>query len=116
MIANNGYPYVSTYIVITRAAAATQGITLTRATPDVLLSERGDERFDNVTMFDLRLSTAFRFGSRSITPQVDFFNIGNADTAVGNNAGRRHVLPGPGAKSCRRASSASAWWWRSKRD
>ena len=33
-------------------------------------------------MFDVRLSRQFRFGSRSITPQVDFFNIGNADTVV----------------------------------
>lgn len=56
---------------------------------------RGDERFDNVTMVDLRLSKAFRFGSRSITPQVDVFNIGNADTGVGNNAvvGGTYLFP-----------------------
>ncbi|TPW10289.1 MAG: hypothetical protein FD127_3812, partial [Acidimicrobiaceae bacterium] len=81
MIANNGYPYVSTYSV-TRAVAAAQGITLTRASQTVQLSERGDERFDNVTMFDIRLSKAFRFGSRSFSPQIDFFNIGNADTTT----------------------------------
>lgn len=81
MIANNGYPYVSTYN-LTRAAAALQGITLTRASQTVQLSERGDERFDNVTMFDIRLSKAFRFGSRSFSPQIDFFNVGNADTTV----------------------------------
>jgi len=33
-------------------------------------------------MFDIRLSRAFRFGSRSFSPQIDFFNIGNADTTV----------------------------------
>ena len=38
-------------------------------------------------MFDIALSKAFRFGSRSITPQVDFFNIGNADTTVTHNIG-----------------------------
>jgi hypothetical protein len=81
MIANNGYPYVSTFS-LTRAAAATQGITLTRASQTIQLSERGDERYGNVMMFDVRLSKAIRFGSRSITPQVDFFNIGNADTTV----------------------------------
>ena len=81
MIANNGYPFVSTYS-LTRALAAAQGITLTRASQTIRLSERGDERFGNVTMFDLRLSRAFRFGNRSITPQIDFFNIGNANTAV----------------------------------
>ncbi len=82
MIANNGYPYVSTY-ALSRAVAATQGISLTRASQTIQLSERGDERYDNVTMFDIRLSRSFRFGSRSFQPQVDFFNIGNADTAVG---------------------------------
>jgi hypothetical protein len=81
MIANNGYPYISTY-TLSRADAALQGITLTRATQAIQLSERGDERYGNVTMFDMRLSRTFRFGSRSFQPQVDFFNIGNADTTV----------------------------------
>jgi hypothetical protein len=81
MIANTGYPYVSTYS-LTRALAAAQGITLTRASQTIQLSQRGDERYDNVVMFDVRLSRRFRFGSRSFTPQIDFFNIGNADTAV----------------------------------
>jgi len=86
MIANNGYPFQSNYS-ISRAFAATQGVALTRATQVVVLSERGDERFPNVTMFDLRLSRAFRFGTRSFTPQVDFFNITNADTTVAQNNG-----------------------------
>jgi hypothetical protein len=81
MIANNGYPYVSTYS-LTRAVAATQGITLTRASQTIQLSERGTERYPNVTMFDIRLSRAFRFGGRSFQPTFDFFNIGNADTTV----------------------------------
>lgn len=82
MIANNGYPFVSTYS-LTRAVAATQGITLTRATQVVQLSERGEERYDNVMMFDIRLSRPFRFGGgRSLTPQVDLFNIGNSNTVV----------------------------------
>jgi hypothetical protein len=86
MISNNGYPYVSTYAV-TRALAAAQGIALARASQTVFLSERGTERYPTVTMFDIRLSRPFRFGSRSITPQVDFFNLGNADTTVTHNIG-----------------------------
>ena len=94
MIANNGYPYVSTFNV-SRALAATQGIALTRASQTVQLSERGDERYGNVTMFDIRLSRAFRFGGRSFTPQVDFFNLGNADTVVAHNVavGGAYLLP-----------------------
>ena len=107
MIANNGYPYQSTYSV-SRAAAATQGVTLTRATQTVVLSERGDERFDNVTMVDIRLSRAFRFGSRSFTPQVDFFNIGNADTDGRATTCRSARPTCSRARSCRPASSAWA--------
>ena len=86
LIANNGYPYVSTYSV-TRALAATAGVALTRASQTVLLSERGTERFNNVTMVDLRLSRKFRFGPRGFTPVVDFFNLGNAATVVSHNTG-----------------------------
>lgn len=94
MIANNGYPYVSTFAV-SRALAATQGITLTRASQTVLLSERGDERYGDVMMFDIRLARAFRFGGRSFTPQIDFFNIGNADTAVSHTVavGANYLRP-----------------------
>ena len=95
LISNNGYPYFSN-IVVTRAQAAAQGITLARASQTVFFNERGDERFDNVTMVDLRLSKAFRFGSnRHITPQIDIFNLGNADTATGNNAvvGTSYLFP-----------------------
>ncbi len=42
LISNSGYPYVSTASV-TRAQAAAAGVTMTRATQTVLLSERGDE-------------------------------------------------------------------------
>ena len=58
-----------------------QGITLTRASQTVVAQpSAATSAIDNVTMVDLRLSRAFRFGSRSIAPQIDFFNIGNADT------------------------------------
>ena len=95
MIANNGYPYVSTFAV-SRAAAAAQGVTLTRASQTVLLSQRGEERYPNVTMFDIRLSRMFRFGSRSFQPQIDFFNIGNADTVVSHTVavGPAYLRPG----------------------
>jgi len=86
LISNQGYPYVSTFSV-SRALAATQGVALTRATQTVLLSNRGDERFPTVTSVDLRLSRAFRFGARRITPQVDFFNVGNAAPVVNLNTG-----------------------------
>jgi hypothetical protein len=47
------------------------------------LSERGDERLPDVAMVDLRISRSFRFGTRRITPLIEVFNLGNADTIVG---------------------------------
>ena len=85
-------PVPSTYQV-TRAVAAPQGITLTRASQTIALSERGDERLPNVTMVDLRLSRPFRFGGAQFTPQLDIFNIGNASTVVAAQR-RRRDLPG----------------------
>ena len=94
MLANNGYPYVSTYS-LSRVTAATQGITLTRATQTIQLSQRGDERLPNVMMVDLRLSRAFRFGTRSIQPTFDFFNVANTDTRDNQNSavGASYLLP-----------------------
>jgi catechol 2,3-dioxygenase-like lactoylglutathione lyase family enzyme len=80
-VANDGYPFVSTYNV-SRAVAARQGIRLTRSSQSVRLSRRGDERLPSVKMMDLRISRPIRFGDRRIVPQLDIFNITNAATVV----------------------------------
>ena len=96
MIANNGYPYVSTYS-LTRAAAATQGITLTRASQTIQLSERGDERYDERD--DVRhASVASRSASasRSFTPEIASSTSRNADTVVQprrSAVGASYLLP-----------------------
>jgi hypothetical protein len=79
-ILNDGYPYQS-QINVTRTIFPT----LTRASQTVRLSERGDERLPDVAMVDLRVSRAFRFGTRRITPLVEVFNLTNADTIIGYN-------------------------------
>jgi hypothetical protein len=98
MVANNGYPYVSTYN-LTRAAAALQGINLTRASQTIPLSKRGDERYESVVMFDLRLGKSIRFGSRGrFTPEISIFNVTNADTVVNTTVavGPSYLLPSGG--------------------
>jgi len=95
LVSNNGYPAVSTFQV-TRAMAAAQGVTMTRASQTVPLTQRGDERYPNVTMVDLRFSRPFRFGGgRQIVPQLDIFNIGNASTVVNrtNAVGSAYLTP-----------------------
>ena len=80
LVSNTGYPYISTYSV-TRALAATAGVALTRSTQSIFLSNRGDERYPNVTLMDLRISRVFHFsGNRRIEPTFDIFNFGNAST------------------------------------
>jgi hypothetical protein len=86
LVSNRGYPYVSTYSV-TRALATAAGTALTRATQTVLLSARGDERLQAVNLVDLRISRAFRFGNRRIEPQIDIFNLTNANVADAVNIG-----------------------------
>jgi hypothetical protein len=94
LVSNGGYPYQSNFNV-TRALASTQGVSLTRSTQTVSFGPRGDERLPNVTMVDLRVSRRFRFGSRSLSPQLDFFNIGNAPTVVSlqNTVGSTYLDP-----------------------
>lgn len=85
LVANSGYPDVST-ISVTRAMASAVGVNMTRSAQTVPLTARGDERLPNVTMVDLRLARQFRFGGgRRFSPQIDFFNIGNASTVVNRN-------------------------------
>lgn len=91
LISNGGFPYVSTYTVNRTIYPA-----LTRSTQAAFLSSRGDERLPTVTMVDLRLSKAFKFGSdRQFVPQVDLFNITNASTtaALNQSVGSSYLRP-----------------------
>jgi hypothetical protein len=84
LVANGGYPYQSPF-QISRAAALLQGVALTRATQTITLSDRGDERYPGVKTADVRISRAFRFGTRRFTPEINFFNITNAAPVVSLN-------------------------------
>jgi hypothetical protein len=71
--------------------------TLTRSAQTIRLNRRGDERLPRVTLVDLRLSRSFNLpGDRRIEPQVDLFNVTNADTIVNmvNAVGPRLGYPG----------------------
>jgi outer membrane receptor protein involved in Fe transport len=94
VISNAGYPFVSTYSV-TRAAAAAAGVTLTRSSQTVSLSQRGDERLPTMTLADISISRTFRFGTRRIVPRFDIFNLTNANTAdsISNGVGGTYLVP-----------------------
>jgi hypothetical protein len=94
LVSNQGYPFVSSYN-LARADAAARGITLTRSSQTVDLAERGTERLPNVTLADIRIARTFRFGNRRIEPQLDIFNIANADTVTSlqNAVGDTYLNP-----------------------
>ncbi len=68
---------------------------LTVSSKNVRVKPRGEDRLPSVAMIDLRFSRAFRFGQTSIEPQMDIFNLTNADTIVGqvDTFGSRYGVP-----------------------
>jgi hypothetical protein len=93
LISNTGFPIASTFSV----PRAIVPIATPRATQTVFLSARGEERLPSVTLIDLRISRAFRFGPRQIVPQLDVFNLTNRFTPVGINTGVGSVYRQPSA-------------------
>jgi hypothetical protein len=82
-VANQGYPYISTFSV-----NRTLVPTLVRSTQTVLLSSRGDERYPDPKLIDVRLSRSFALGQgRRIVPQIDIFNLGNSSAVTSTNVG-----------------------------
>ncbi|MCU1381989.1 MAG: TonB-dependent receptor [Acidobacteria bacterium] len=82
-VANQGYPFISTFSV-----NRTLVPTLVRSTQTVLLSSRGDERYPDPKLLDIRFSRAFSFGpGRKIVPQIDIFNLGNSNAVTSLNVG-----------------------------
>jgi len=94
VVSNTGYPYISTYN-LTKALAAQQGIVLTRSSQTILLSDRGDERLPATTLADLRISRAFSFAGRRVTPDFAIYNLTNAYTvqSVTTGVGGTYLNP-----------------------
>jgi hypothetical protein len=94
LLRNQGYPYTSSFSVTRTVFPA-----LTRASQSIpRLAARGDERYPDVTLVDLRFSRPFRVGrdrAIHIEPLVEIFNIGNASTIVSRTTGvgSRYLFP-----------------------
>ena len=94
LISNNGYPYQS-HLSRSRAPSRRPG-----RQPDPRHAGRAVQRARRRAVRhgddDGHPAVApFNFGSRSITPQVDFFNLTNADTttALNNQVGTSYLFP-----------------------
>ncbi len=69
-----GYPFPAVIRTPSRANRA--------GTADVRLEPLGDVRLPNVTTIDFRLDKRFTFGSVSLRPAMDVFNLTNANTVL----------------------------------
>jgi hypothetical protein len=66
----------------TTVSVGTDSATLTQVTQVVTVEPQGTERLPSVTLIDMSFRKAFRFGSRSLEPSLDIFNIGNINTVT----------------------------------
>jgi hypothetical protein len=62
---------------------------LNQGTVSILSAPRGQTRLDNVTLWDVRVSKVFRFGTQELEAAVDVFNLLNqaAATVINTNVG-----------------------------
>ena len=51
----------------------------------MLLDPLGDVRLDNLHTFDFRVDRPFRFGTVTIIPAIDVFNLTNTNTVLAIN-------------------------------
>ena len=76
-LGRQGFPFPQSITTPNRANSA--------GTAQVLLDPLGDVRLDNLHTFDLRVDRPFRFGSVSIVPAIDVFNVTNTNTVMAVN-------------------------------
>ena len=88
--ARQGYPYLQTILSPARANGAGQVQTQ--------LDPLGELRLDNLHTVDFRIDKTFRFGSVTMVPAIDIFNLTNSNTvqAVNRNqlAANANVISG----------------------
>jgi hypothetical protein len=88
---DDGFPFDPAYIVNRSTFPG-----LTRASQRIWLTRRGDERLDDITLMDLRISKVIRIGNAMrLTPQFEVFNLANVSTVVSQTefVGPRYQFP-----------------------
>jgi hypothetical protein len=71
-----GFPEFTTVSVGNNTVSLTQGTTV------VSTASRGDTRLPAVRSIDMTIRRSFKFGSKSIEPRLDLFNLTNAATIL----------------------------------
>ena len=76
-LGRQGFPFPQSILSPSRANGA--------GTTQVLLDPLGDVRLDNLHTLDFRLDRTFRFGTTTIVPALDVFNLTNTNTVQAIN-------------------------------
>jgi hypothetical protein len=76
-LGRQGFPFPQSVLSPSRANGA--------GTVQVLLDPLGDTRLDNLHTFDFRVDKSFHFGTTSIVPAIDVFNLTNSNTVQAIN-------------------------------
>src|SRR6185436_7045216 len=76
-LGRQGFPFPQAILSPARANGA--------GTANVLLDPLGEVRLDSTQTFDFRVDKTIHFGSASIVPSIDIFNLSNANTVQAIN-------------------------------
>jgi len=77
MLSRQGFPFPQSILTPNRANGG--------GTAQVMLDPMGEQRYDNMLTMDLRLDRTFRFGSVTLIPALDVFNLTNSNTVLAQN-------------------------------
>jgi hypothetical protein len=77
MMARQGFPFPQSILTPNRANGG--------GTAQVQLDPMGEVRYDNSMTMDLRVDRTFRFGSVTLIPALDVFNLTNSNLVLAQN-------------------------------
>ena len=104
-MSRQGFPFPQSILTPNRANGGGQA--------QVQLDPMGDLRYENTFGMDLRLDRTFRFGTVSLIPALDVFNLTNANTVAAQNrnqaAANANVISGILAPRVMRVGVSARW-------
>ena len=104
-LGRQGFPFPQTVLSPNRANGAGQ--------IHVHIDPLGETRYDNMHSVDLRLDRTFRFGTVTLIPALDVFNLTNSNTVIAQNrnqaAANANVVSGIIAPRVARIGIAARW-------
>ena len=77
MLSRQGFPFPASILTPNRANGGGQA--------QVQLDSMGDVRYDTMVTADVRLDRTFRFGTVTLIPALDIFNVTNANIVIAQN-------------------------------